>query len=58
VPYLETQKDEASFGFSEEAIPFVQVAFVELKLPHMAQIEKLIEKEEQENQKEEQALLA
>ena len=51
-PFLEQQKDEASFGFSDQALPFVQVAFVELRLPYMAQIETLIQQEEQAREKE------
>ena len=39
VPYVETLRDESSYGFDDEALPYVQNAFVELQLPYMSVIE-------------------
>ena len=39
VPYVESHKDKASFGFDESALPYVQAEFIELKLPYMSIIE-------------------
>ena len=49
-PYVESKKDAANIGFDDQALPYVQDVFIELKLPYMSTIEEQIERDEKERQ--------